>query len=554
MARNAKTTNRPTNRHKPVAHIRPLMHGLRHNVRPVILILLVPLCIGSLVLAAIASGIYARDLASLGSRRLETSGWQQAQSSLLQVQPRYERAAAYYKLEPGQTLESVADAYGVDKTTLANMNPGAAVAGTTIKVPVLDHALREAPAAAGSLSTLTVNETAGVVHVANSFSLREPIVTTLPALAQKLQPTGAISMVSPGVYRIAKPLSVEGDIRLDITSPGVTQVQLESSATVKTCLCFKNATVLIKNVSVASFDPSTGTYDTNYADGRSYVRMQDGRMDIIDSKLSFLGAAPVKAAPNQPTSFQDEGSRGVTWRTSDSNIGEELSTGWVENSTFDRNYAGAAALGTSGMAWHNNHFDFSATDGLDLYKQSNSNDVARNSFVHNGDQGVSIDSHSNHNSLTSNTASHNKTAGFMFYDSSNYNIASSNEAYANEDNYVIQGSQFVTLERNTGVNPHNNNVRLEDHSADNYVIGNTLYGGKRAVHLLDGPSGSYVADNRIHMARKALQTDNAVNTLFVDNTVDNLSYDINANDRVVFGPNGVKPEKKLPADIAAKLQ
>ncbi|MDB5186898.1 MAG: hypothetical protein JWM07_370, partial [Candidatus Saccharibacteria bacterium] len=111
----------------------------RNNSRPSVIILLIPLLVGAFTIYFIATGLYSRNLADLGSKRIVTENWQAAEASLLKTQPEYKRGFAYYKVKPGQTVESLATHFSIDAAMLQSMNPGMIIPGTTIKIPPAEH-------------------------------------------------------------------------------------------------------------------------------------------------------------------------------------------------------------------------------------------------------------------------------------------------------------------------------------------------------------------------------------------------------------------------------
>src|SRR5687767_15997739 len=112
--------------------------GIHRNMRPVFLLMLIPMAIGLAVAAAIASGLYRHNLADVGNRRLETQNWQAAQQVMAAAQPQYDRKFAYYKVKDFQTWPVLAAFFGVDERKLRALNPGILAVGTTIKVPPIE--------------------------------------------------------------------------------------------------------------------------------------------------------------------------------------------------------------------------------------------------------------------------------------------------------------------------------------------------------------------------------------------------------------------------------
>ncbi len=528
---------------------------LRNNLKPIILILLIPLLVGAVTIGLIASGLYNNNLASFGSNRLVTDNWESAQSILQQKKPAYERKYAYYQVKNGQTIESIADYFGVDSNELAAMNPGIVVAGTTIKLPPIEKPYTATSGSNGLLSLATVSDDKGFLRISHKYDAQQHIITNLPELTQFLAPYNAIEQVSPTVFRINRPISIQGDIRVDITKSTVTKLQLRSSPSDVTCLCFDQSTALIEGVEITSYDPGTKRPDMTYQDGRSFVRMKNGRMDVINSRFSYLGNGLDNVGPSSPlyTIQRDGGVYGVSWRIAGNKLGEYIATGWVEDSTFTHNYFGSYSFGVSGMLWKGDTFAYNDIYGLDLHDDSNNALIEDNVFKYNGKHGFIASKRCNYNIIRNNLSIGNKAHGFMLHEDSAYNLIEDNVASGNLDNYVIFASSFNTLRNNKSYTPSSSHVRINQASHNNFVIGNQLYGGPRGVYLYEGATNTFISGNTIQDVSKKLQIIGAQNTFFADNVLDDIHYDIAAGDRMIFGHNIVKSQKVIIPETSTLL-
>ncbi|MFZ0141689.1 MAG: LysM domain-containing protein, partial [Aeromicrobium sp.] len=251
-------------------------------------ILLVPVAIGVATVLTLWSGLYAQHLAELGNSRLLTKNWSEAAATMVKAQPDYERKFAYYEVKPGQTPAEVARTFGVSMRSLKATNPGQIVAGSTIKVTPVRSPLKQAQST-GTIGGTTIEKDGDLLRVINEFDTNTPVVTTIPELAERLKKYDAIDALGDKTYRLNRAISIEGDIRVTITRRTVKNLQLTSTPDVLASLVFDESTVLIKGVRISSVDPSTGEPDADSSDGRSFVRMKNGRMDIINSTISHLG-------------------------------------------------------------------------------------------------------------------------------------------------------------------------------------------------------------------------------------------------------------------------
>jgi LysM repeat protein len=517
--------------------------SLRHNIRPGVGLLVVPLLVGITVVTVLFSGMYSGALGRVGDNRLVTQNWETAEKAFTDRQPSYERKFAYYKVKEGQTLEAVAAYFSVDTEKLAALNPGTIVAGTTIKIPPLEHPYAPVSGPNGKLSTAVVQDDQGLLRIRQAHRL-EQAVTTIPDLMAFLKPYNAITQLGPKTYRIERPISLEGNIRLDVTGDTVTRLELRSAPNNATCLCLDEAAALLKDVEVTSYDPVTGGPDKTYADERSFVRAKNGRLDAINVNFNYLGTSLELADDaNQTRALLREGGMyGVSWRISDDLWGKEIATGWVERSTFMHNHFGAFTYGASGMAWLNSYFGRNDVYGLDPHDDSNNALVENNVFAYNGKHGFIVSKRCNYNIIRNNTSIGNKLHGFMLHQDSDYNVIENNVSYDNTDNYVIYASDYNTIRNNRSYNARASHIRINEGSRNNYVTGNDMQGGRRGVFVYGNSSNLYVSNNTAHVGREVLTTQGATGVLFAGNTIDGLHYKIGNGDRLIFGPNTITQE------------
>jgi parallel beta-helix repeat protein len=516
----------------------------RHNTRPIFILLFLPLVIGCITVALIATGLYARSVTNIGSKRLVTENWQIAADLLEKSQPTYERKYAYYKVKDGQTLEQVAAYFSVNIDKLRVMNPGKIVAGTTVKIPPVESPLKLTAGPNGKISKAVITQKGNLLRVTNKYNLRQPIVTTIPDLAAFLASYGAIEQTGPTSYRINKAISLDGDIRLDLTKATVSKLELRSSPGDVTCLCMDESAALIDGVNISSYDPATQKPDLTYEDGRAFVRMKNGRMDVLNANFSYLGNSLKEQLTNEAaktSTIQNEGGvYGVSWRIADDQLGIQIATGWVEKSRFTYNHFGAFTYGSSGMMWRNNNFSHNEVYGLDPHDDSNNALIEDNVFEHNGKHGFIVSKRCNYNIIRNNLSYDNKLHGFMLHQDSAYNVIEDNVAYGNTDNFVIYESNFNTIRDNTSYSPKSSHIRVNRASHNTTITGNKLYGGPRGIYLYDGPASTYIANNTIYGVAKVLHTHGTQNAVLSQNALDSVRFDIATGDRLIFGDNTIK--------------
>lgn len=515
---------------------------LHQNLKPGVLLILLPLISGIITLLFMTNGTYSQALGELGNDRLTTLNWQSARDAFTNRMPIYSQKFAYYKLKEGQTLDTVAQYFSVDRAALAKLNPGDVVAGTTIKVTPVEAPLTPIAAPNGLVAGATVTEDRGLLRIRQPYRL--PLATTtIPELMVVLKRYNAIEQVAPKVFRINKAISIEGNIRLDITNDTVDTLQLRSAAHDITCLCLDQAAALLKNIAVTSYDPTTGKEDTDYADERAFVRAKNGRLDAINVTFSYLGndlPDAAKKAERTNQAQKEGGTYGVSWRISDDMLGVEIATGWVEDSIFTHNHFGAYSYGASGIRWLGNDFIYNDVYGLDPHDDSNNALIENNLFAYNGKHGFIVSKRCDYNIIRSNISVGNKLHGYMLHKDSVYNLIENNIAYDNTDNFVVFDSDFNMIRSNLSYNARSSHVRINENARNNYVMNNQFVGGRRGIFAYGGVANLYVAGNAFKVNREVLSTEGAQNIFFGGNTIESLAYKINHGDRLIFGHNTVE--------------
>jgi parallel beta-helix repeat protein len=526
----------------------------RRNMKPSIILLLIPIGVGLFTLSLVISGFYYNALADIGSKRLITPNWESAVASMQNVQPAYERKFAYYKVKEGQNIDSIAAYFSVNVDKLAQLNPGQIVAGTTIKIPPPEHPYTAA-SNNGKLNEATIENDHGMLRITQKYNTGQPIVTTIPELMQFLAPYQAITQIDSTTYRLNIAISLQGDIRLDMTPATIKKLEILSPAHNSLCLCMDESSAFIDSVEIVTYDPVTKKPDENYQDGRSFVRMKNGRMDVMNSHLHYLGTALDTAGIDSALhpAEAEGGMYGMAWRISKETLGSQIATGWVENNTFDHNHFGAYTFGASGMTWRGNLFADNDVYGLDPHDDSSNALIEDNVFFDNKKHGFIVSKRCNYNIIRNNISVGNMFHGFMLHEDSAYNIIENNISYGNADNFVIYGSNFNTIKNNKSYNPTLSHVRINEKAYNNFVTDNQFMGGKRAVYVYGGASNVLVQRNTIHKTEKSLSTNGASNILFADNIIDRINYDVSPLDRLIYGANTISPQDVTIPDESSIL-
>lgn len=516
----------------------------RPKIPRIAFIVVVPLVIAVATFYYIFGPDLSAALANRGNNRLTTLGWQSAQQAMTAAKPTYGPKFSYYKLQEGQDLNWAAKHFSVSLAKLQQLNPGQAVWGTTIIVPPVEQPYAPFPASAETTANIIVTQANGVLYVTNKFTNAEAYVT-IPDIMQLVQPYGGITKLGPKTFLINKPLYIQNNIQMDITSATVNNLYLLSSPDYDiTTLTFQSSEALLDGVHVSSYDPATKKPDTDYQDGRSFLRAYDsGRMDILHSTVSYLGMTKVQAenpALRARLVFISQGGvYGASWRIGTGTFGDNDVTGWVQDSTFEHNYIGAFTFGAQGMMWQGNLFTANHVYGLDPHDDSDNATIEYNRFVANGKHGFIVSKRCDYNLIRDNISIDNALHGFMLHDNSDYNIFENNISIGNYDNFVMYNSNFDMVLNNKGYNPRGSQVRINQASVQDYIVGNSFYGGARGIYLYGNDNGADITGNTFDDVNYELDTNGATRVLYTGNQSNGLGYKLGKGDRVVFGINTI---------------
>jgi parallel beta-helix repeat protein len=512
------------------------------NLRPATLLLLIPILISFVTFAFVGQGVYDYQLARQAAKRLETHDWQAAQEMMQDAEPNFRRKHGYYLIKPNQTITEASRFLGVSVDSLEKDNQGSLIPGSTIKVRPIERPLQQLDATRG-IAAAVVEEIGSVLFVKQSYGQNNPIRTTIPELAERTAAFDAFDDRGDGTWRLNRTISIEGDIRLDITSDQVKRLELRSDPDDIAALTFDESAVLFKGVTVTSVDSRTGGSDENWKDGRSFIRMKNGRMDAIDSTFTWLGnglpATQTKKALENNEVLSEGATYGFSYRVSPADLGTQYTTGWVENSTFENNHFGGYTFGATGMLWKDNLFAHNDVYGLDPHDDSNNALVIGNRFLYNHKHGFIVSKRCLFNEIRNNISVGNDLHGYMLHQDSAYNLIENNVAYDNYDNFAIFHSNWNIIRKNKSFIPKSSHIRINDFSYNNYVEDNDMYGGSRGVYLYGSTGSTYVADNLFNDVRRPIHTKGATYTFFGNNTAPSFNYDIAPGDKFIFGKNDI---------------
>jgi parallel beta-helix repeat protein len=395
-----------------------------------------------------------------------------------------------YQLQDGDTPELLATKYGVELDAIIDPSGAWAELDTVqFQMPFKDHsAYREGlnvgqnPA---SISYLTENNTIFV----SGFGA----VVDMPTLHEEIAKDALIEYEGKGVYYLKANIWLDRHTTLLLEGPELSWLKLKSDDEGYVKIESVGGSLSANGVRVSSYDPMLNDYDKKHEDGRSYILIRNGRMDFVNSDIGYLGFSLENAGGKG-------GVYGVSWRIVDQEaFGQELTTGYVENSRFHHNYFGIYTFGATGMVFRNNEMYENIQYGFDPHDDSN-NFIIEHNYAHdNGNHGLIISRRCFNNILRWNRSENNALHGIMLDRQSNGNSIYENILAGNGDGVALWDS-------------HNNAI------FDNQIVGNT-----RGIRLNRLSSGNVVRNNRIEETTQygVYVYDEAAGNQIIDNELQN---------------------------------
>ena len=164
-------------------------------------------------------------------------------------------------------------------------------------------------------------------------------------------------------------LIIRKGVTLVIDNRDVSWLKLKSDKNGFIGLQSNNGNILIENTKITSWDEENQVPDANYEDGRSFIlARQNGRMDVINSELSFLG-------------YDDSLKSGIVWHTTNK-PDNYLITGQILNSKFYNNYSSIYLSSTTEMMIINNEIAHNIQYGIDIRNKSTNNLLIKNNWLY----------------------------------------------------------------------------------------------------------------------------------------------------------------------------
>jgi parallel beta-helix repeat protein len=271
----------------------------------------------------------------------------------------------------------------------------------------------------------------------------------------------------------------------------VDELRLRSDADGFVYLWAQYGTLDIDSTRIRSWDASAGTVDTNYGDGRAFIRVRsfldsggvarESRMDIVNSEISHLG---YNAAESYGLVWKVIGDPGTNYSLYDKvNV-----YGDILGSNIHHNYFGVYTFGHEGGQWVGNEMHHNVKYGFDPHDDSDNLLIADNDVHDNGNHGIIASKRCNNVVIRNNRSYGNTGNGIMVHRSSDDAIVEGNESYLNSDSGIaLFASKRTVVRNNTLLDNGNAGIRLSMGQADSRIEDNDIgFSGKYGLYFYRG--------------------------------------------------------------------
>jgi parallel beta-helix repeat protein len=370
----------------------------------------------------------------------------------------------------------------------------------------------------------------------NTIMLTAGRGVTLPALAQEVDDPAVLHEVAPGEWVLGADLAVLGGASVQITTPAVRWLKLESTVGRYASLKAFGGGVEIVGSCITSWDTVTKTADTNLDDGRGHLLARDGaEMNIDNAEVRYLGNGDVE-------------SYGLSWRT-------EGTTGSITNSAVSHNYFGLYSYEVGGLTVTDNEFHDNVLYGVDPHTGSHNLTIERNVVHDNGKHGIILAEDCVDSVIRDNIVYRNDHHGIVLYLRSDRNLIEGNDTFANasqgininesNDNAVrgnrvydngesgigiTQTSQDIVVENNQTRGNGQDGIRVVSEASRSTVRANTIGENGRYGVYIDVDGDVDIAGNTIFNNRSGIMLKGSVVVPDGDNTIFNNAEDDIVND------------------------
>ena len=423
--------------------------------------------------------------------------------------------SARYEIGVGDTITLLAQKYGVEESAITLESDTWKIGERVqFKLPFKSYQdYRQAlppMSATGSGAQIVYRSEIGAITVSGNMA-----VVDIPTIYQLINDENVLAHEGDGVYRLNANLELKRHTVLLIEGPQVTWLKLRSNQHGGVRIFGDSANIGIHKTKITSWDPDLNDFDHEVNDGRAHIRVNNGRMDIIDSEIAYLGQPKLRNSGG--------GVYGLSWRVENSSRYErELTTGTFEGNDIHNNYMGFYSFGATAMTLRNNQVHNNLEYGLDPHDDSNNFIVENNVVFENGNHGIIFSRRCVNNIIRNNRSYDNALHGIMLDRESNNNSIYNNYIEGNVDGIALWRSDLNALYNNQVIN-NQRGIRLNRRSADNVIYDNQIQQSEQyGVYLYEESRANWFFNNTMQQNDVGFYIRSLSNYVF-DNTVSGSS-------------------------------
>ena len=350
------------------------------------------------------------------------------------------------------------------------------------------------------LPTVTYIQGANTIVIGTQTGAPASEIITLPEVAASLaaqNQSGRLTDLGGGVWLLKAGILIQQSARLDVTSPAVAELRLESTLTnfIK-IVAERGGYLFVDGVKITAWDTALNAVDQSLTDGRSYMLAQDGgRMDLLRSEVAYLGWGANEIS-------------GVAWRKR-SNAADPATgaTGVVDGSTIHHNFVGLFASSAYGLKVLNTQVHSNISFGINVRDDSQAIELATNNIYANATYGILLSRQSSGNQIHNNQVHENIQEGIVVEQASNNNTINDNVVFANrvgialsqvtgnviQNNQVRNNTTGIRLDGKYSAGSIVDTVTTNNQVTSNTLEDNTEYG----IYLYSRADRNTISNNTI---------------------------------------------------------
>ena len=417
----------------------------------------------------------------------------------------------HYEIGVGDDIALLAQKYGLNESAIT-LESDAWKIGERLQIQLPFKTYQEyrqglpPMSTSGSGAQITYRPEINAITVSGNMA-----VVDIPTIYEVIGDENVIAHEGDGVYLLKVNLEIKRHAVVLIEGPQVNWLKLRSDQQASVRIFADSANVGISRTKITSWDPTLNDFDHDVYDGRAHVRVNNGRMDIVESEMAYLGQPKLRNSGG--------GVYGLSWRVENSSrFEQEMTTGTFENNDIHHNYMGFYSFGATAMTIRNNRVHANLEYGLDPHDDSNNFIVENNEVFGNGNHGIIFSRRCVNNIIRNNRSYDNDLHGIMLDRESNNNSIYNNYVEGNVDGIALWRSDLNAIYNNQVIN-NQRGMRMNRRSADNVVYDNQVTGSEQyGIYLYEESRANWFYNNTLEDNRTGIYI-RSLNNFVLDNAI-----------------------------------